>query len=97
MSHYQDLLLEQCSQTMKTVASSLLTTRVSPHATHGFRIQTISIPDSYRPFPSCFEPYYEGEAKCKVFVMKITFHSYAHKTNFHAVSGMRCQLFMSTG
>ena len=24
-----------------------------------------------RPFPSCFEPDYESEAKCKVFVMKI--------------------------
>ena len=22
-----------------------------------------------RPFPSCFEPHYESEAKCKVFVM----------------------------
>ena len=36
-----------------------------------------------RPFPSCFEPHYESEAKCKVFVMKISFHSYANKTNFH--------------
>ena len=38
------------------------------------------------PFPSCFEPYYESEAKCKVFVMKISFHSYANKTNFHMKS-----------
>ena len=30
-----------------------------------------------RPFPSCFEPHYESEAKSKVFVMKISFHSYA--------------------
>ena len=28
----------------------------------------------HRPFPSCFEPHYESEAKCKVFVMKISFH-----------------------
>ena len=35
-----------------------------------------------RPFPSCCEPHYESEGKCKVFVMKISFHSYANKTNF---------------
>ena len=34
-----------------------------------------------RPFPSYFEPTYESEAKCKVFVMKISFHSYANKTS----------------
>ena len=39
-----------------------------------------------RPFPSCFEPHYESEAKYKVFVMKISFHSYANKTNFHIKS-----------
>ena len=39
-----------------------------------------------RPFPSYFEPHYESEAKCKVFVMKISFHSYANKTNFHMKS-----------
>ena len=39
-----------------------------------------------RPFPSFFEPHYESEAKCKVFVMKISFHSYANKTNFHMKS-----------
>ena len=39
-----------------------------------------------RPFPSCFKPHYESEAKCKVFVMKIRFHSYANKTNFHMKS-----------
>ena len=39
-----------------------------------------------RPFPSCFEPHYESEAKCKVFVMKISFHSYANKANFHMKS-----------
>ena len=41
---------------------------------------------SNRPFPSCFEPHYESEAKCKVFVMKISFHSYANKTNFYTKS-----------
>ena len=35
-----------------------------------------------RPFPSCFELYYESEAKYKVFVMQISFHSCANKTNF---------------
>ena len=29
------------------------------------------------------EPHYESEAKCKVFIMKISFHSYASKTNFN--------------
>ena len=36
-----------------------------------------------RPFPSCFGPHYESEAKCKVFVMEISFHSHAKKPNFH--------------
>ena len=39
-----------------------------------------------RRFPSCFEPHYESEAKCKVFIHKIIFHSYANKTNFHMKS-----------
>ena len=39
-----------------------------------------------RPFPSCFEPHFESEAKCKIFVMKISFHSRANKTNFHMKS-----------
>ena len=39
-----------------------------------------------RPFPSCFKPHYEREAKCKVFIMKKSFHSYANKTNFHVKS-----------
>ena len=39
-----------------------------------------------RPFPSCFEPHYESEVKCKVFVMKISFHSSVNKTNFHMKS-----------
>ena len=39
-----------------------------------------------RPFPSCCEPHNESEAKCKVFIMKISFHSYANKTNFHMKS-----------
>ena len=34
---------------------------------------------------SCFEPHYESEAKCKVFIMRtrLVFRSYANKTNFH--------------
>ena len=39
-----------------------------------------------RPFPSCFGPHYEGEAKCKVFIVKISFHSYANETNFYMKS-----------
>ena len=39
-----------------------------------------------RLFPSCFEPHYDSEAKCKVIIMKISFHSYANKTNFHMKS-----------
>ena len=39
-----------------------------------------------RPFPSCFEPHHESEAKCKVFVVKISFHSYANITNCHMKS-----------
>ena len=38
------------------------------------------------PFLSCCEPHYESEATCKVFVRKISFHSYANKTNFHVKS-----------
>ena len=36
-----------------------------------------------RPFPSCFEPHSQSEAKCKTFHVKISFHSNANKTNFH--------------
>ena len=39
--------------------------------------------NSNRPFPSCFEPHCKIEATCKVLIMKISFHSYANKTNFH--------------
>ena len=46
----------------------------------------VRIKRTNRPFPSCFEPHCESEAKCKVFVMKIIFHSYANKTNFHIKS-----------
>ena len=40
------------------------------------------------PFPSCFEPHYESAARCKVFLfffflVKISFYSFANKTNFH--------------
>ena len=36
-----------------------------------------------RPFPSYSELHYESEAKCIVYVMKISFHLYANKTNFY--------------
>ena len=36
-----------------------------------------------RPFPNRFEPHYESKAKSKVFIMKISFHSNANKTNFY--------------
>ena len=40
-----------------------------------------------RPFPSCFEPHYESEAKCKAFIMKISVQdSYSNKTNFNMKS-----------
>ena len=39
-----------------------------------------------RPFPSCFEPHFQCETKCKVFIMKISYHSYAIKTDFHMKS-----------
>ena len=39
-----------------------------------------------RPFQSYFELHYESKAKCKVFVIKISFHSFANKTNFHMKS-----------
>ena len=39
-----------------------------------------------KPFPSYFEPHYENEALCIVFIMKISFQSYANKTNFHMKS-----------
>ena len=29
-----------------------------------------------RPFPSSSQPLFQGESMCKVFVMKISFHSY---------------------
>ena len=36
---------------------------------------------SNRSFPTCFEPHNESEAKCKILVVKVSFHSYANKTN----------------
>ena len=36
-----------------------------------------------KPFPSRFEPHYESEAPCIVFLMKTCFHLRANKTNFH--------------
>ena len=40
------------------------------------------------PIDHFVKPHYESEAKCKVFVMKITFHLYANKTNFHMKSSI---------
>ena len=37
-----------------------------------------------RPFPSCCEPDYEGEAKCKALHMKIRFVCISMKANFHS-------------
>ena len=31
-----------------------------------------------RPFPSSFQPLFQGESTCKVFVMNISFHSYSN-------------------
>ena len=64
---------------------------------HGFLLQILATSSelhcvkqlvslSNEPFPSCVEPHYESEAKCKVFIMKISFHSYANKTNFQMKS-----------
>ena len=40
----------------------------------------------HRSFPSCCEPHYESEAKCKVFIVKISCFSHANKTNLHMKS-----------
>ena len=50
--------------------------------------------EANRPFLSCFEPHYENEAKCKFVVIKISFHSYANKTNFHVKSFVLCLAFI---
>ena len=50
-----------------------------------------------RPYPSCFKTHHESEAKYKVFTfMKISFHSYANKTNFHVKSFARSLAFVMT-
>ena len=49
-------------------------------------VHKVTLKACNRPFLSCFEPHYESETKCKDFVMKISFHSYANKTNFHMKS-----------
>ena len=46
-----------------------------------------------RPFPRFCEPH-ESEAKCKDFVMKVSFHSYANKPNFHMLSFARSLAFI---
>ena len=48
--------------------------------------RTIHVAHSNRPFPSCFEPHYESEASCIVFIIEISFHSQANKTNFNMKS-----------
>ena len=42
--------------------------------------------DSIDHSRTALKPHYESEVKCKGFVMKISFHSYANKTNFHMKS-----------
>ena len=53
---------------------------------YGGDCANVNVKGTNRPFPSCRKPHYESEAKCKVFIMKISFHSYANKTNFHKKS-----------
>ena len=48
-----------------------------------FTVYHLSPPGVKRPFPSCCEPHYESEAKCKAFHMKISFDCIRMKTNFH--------------
>ena len=36
-----------------------------------------------KPFPSCFELQCENEARCKVLIMKIGYHTHINKTNLH--------------
>ena len=43
----------------------------------------LQIDTNSRPFPSSFEPHYESETTCMVFIMKLSFHSYANTTNLH--------------
>ena len=45
-------------------------------------------------FPCCFEPHCQSEAKCKVFIMKISFHPNANKTNFQMKSFVRSLAFI---
>ena len=48
-----------------------------------------------RPFPSIFERHCESEAPCIVFIVKISFHSYAnYKTTFHFKSFARSLALM---
>ena len=42
--------------------------------------------DSIDHSRTALKPHYKSEVKCKGFVMKISFHSYANKTNFHMKS-----------
>ena len=60
-----------------------LENRLSLSVRHFFVHSYAKLSGPNRPFPSCIEPRYEIEAKCKVLMMKISFHSYANKANFH--------------
>ena len=48
-------------------------------------VEKIKKTDHNRPFPSCFEPHYESEASCIVFIMKISF-IHMQTSNFHMKS-----------
>ena len=48
------------------------------------------------PFLRCFEPQNESENKFKVFIVKISFHSFANKDNFHMKSLAFSLAFITT-
>ena len=64
----------------RTSSGSGTTRQLSFVATRLNRQQLVSI------VKICCEPHYESEAKSKLFIMKISFHSYAIKTYFHVKS-----------
>ena len=49
-------------------------------ATKGYAARSIH---SNRPFPCCFKPPFQSEAKCEAIDMKMIFDSHANKTYFH--------------
>ena len=58
-----------------------LPTNDSAHAVKQSHSNTKLLLLPTRPFPSCLESHYESEARCKAFIMKISFHSYANKSS----------------